>query len=256
MSGASTFDSMAMLGQDRGLTFLTAEWRYLAMLNYEVGASLLARHLPRGVELDAWHGTTYLSVVGFLFRDTRVLGVPVPLHRDFEEVNLRFYVRREVGDEVRRGVTFIREIVARPAIAFVARALYNEPYLTLPMRHRIEPGAGGATPTVVEYGWRSRAGWSSLSVAPTGEAAPSKVGSLEEFITEHHWGYTRQRDGGTIEYPVSHPRWRVWRTTRSALTGDLGALYGDELGAVLARPADSAFLAEGSGVVVGRALRA
>jgi uncharacterized protein YqjF (DUF2071 family) len=103
--------------------FLTGEWRYLALLNWRVDPGLLEPLVPRGTTLDRWQGATYVSLVGFLFRDTRVLGVPVPLHRDFEEVNLRFYVRREVDGEVRRGVTFIKEIVPRRAIAGSATPL-------------------------------------------------------------------------------------------------------------------------------------
>jgi len=121
----------------RSRVFLTGEWRYLAMLNYRVEPALLEPLVPCGTTLDRWQGATYVSLVGFLFRDTRVLGAPIPLHRDFEEVNLRFYVSREVDGEMRRGVTFIREIVPRLAIATVARLAYNEPYVTLPMRHDI-----------------------------------------------------------------------------------------------------------------------
>src|SRR5690242_13649205 len=115
--------------------FLTAEWRDLVMLNYEVPQGLLEPLVPGGVELDHWNGTLYVSVVGFLFRDTRVLGLAIPGHRTFEEVNLRFYVRREVAGEERRGVVFIRELVPRRAIATVARLLYNEPYRAVAMRH-------------------------------------------------------------------------------------------------------------------------
>ena len=108
-------------------TFLTAEWRYLAMLNYRVSPSLLYPLVPPGTELDLWNGTAYISVVGFKFQHTRVLGVPIPFHVNFEEVNLRFYVRRETNGAVRRGVTFIRELVPRAAIAGVAKLAYNEP---------------------------------------------------------------------------------------------------------------------------------
>src|SRR5689334_2274538 len=103
--------------------FLRAEWRDLVMLNYESPAGLLDPLVPAGVELDRWRGTLYVSVVGFLFRDTRVLGIPIPFHRTFEEVNLRFYVRRELDGDVRRGVVFVRELVPRRAIATVARLL-------------------------------------------------------------------------------------------------------------------------------------
>ena len=179
--------------------FLTGQWRWLAMLNWRVDPSLLAPLVPRGTTLDAWNGATFVSVVGFLFRDTRVLGVPIPLHRDFEEVNLRFYVRCERDGEVRRAVTFVREIVPRRAIATVARLAYNEPYVALPMRHVLGPIATpDAAPATVEYGWRFGERWSRLHVRPTGPARAIASGSEEEFITEHYWGYTRQRDGGTV----------------------------------------------------------
>jgi uncharacterized protein len=231
--------------------FLTGEWRHLAMLNYRVDPALLEPLVPRGTTLDQWHGTTYVSLVGFLFRDTRVLGVPVPLHRDFEEVNLRFYVRREISGEVRRGVTFIKEIVPRRAIAIVARLAYNEPYVALPMRHAIAARADeDAAPRTLRYEWRQRAGWSAIAVEASGIATPLVSGSEAEFITEHYWGYTRQRDGGTVEYHVAHPRWRTWTVDAAAVRGDLAELYGAALGDVLRRPPDSAFLAEGSAIAV------
>ena len=231
--------------------FLTGEWRYLAMLNYRVDPALLEPLVPRGTTLDDWRGTTWVSLVGFLFRDTRVLGVPVPLHRDFEEVNLRFYVRREVNGEVRRGVTFIREIVPRAAIAVVARLAYNEPYVALPMSHAIGPQQNAdAAPSMLRYEWKQRAGWSALAVEANGTANALAVGTEAEFITEHYWGYTRQRDGGTVEYHVTHPRWRTWTVTTAAVQGDLAELYGAELGEVVRRPPDSAFLAEGSAIAV------
>ena len=232
--------------------FLTGEWRYLAMLNYRVAPESLASYVPRGTTLDTLRGETYVSVVGFLFRDTRLLGVPVPFHRHFEEVNLRFYVARHGADgAVRRGVTFIRELVPRPAIALVARLAYNEPYSAVPMRHRVEHAADAdAAPAVVEYGWRQRSSWSRLVIEPTGRAAPVAVGSDEEFITEHYWGYTRQRDGGTVEYQVAHPRWRVWPVAHSGLDADVAALYGPAFAGALSGPPDSAFLAEGSAIAV------
>ena len=237
--------------QPRTRTFLTGEWRYLAMLNYRVDPSLLEPLVPRGTTLDVWQGTTYVSLVGFLFRDTRVLGVPIPLHRDFEEVNLRFYVRREHDGEVRRAVTFIKEIVPRPAIAAVARVAYNEPYVAMPMRHAIAAQTDvDAAPSAVRYEWRQPSGWCALAVEASGRAEPLVPGSEAEFITEHYWGYTRQRDGGTVEYRVEHPRWRTWTVTSASVTGNLSESYGAPLGEVLTRRPDSAFLAEGSAIAV------
>ncbi|MGI9115830.1 MAG: DUF2071 domain-containing protein, partial [Chthoniobacterales bacterium] len=131
--------------------FLTANWRYLAMLTYRIDPALLARYVPPGVELDFYNGETFVSVVGFLFLETRLLGVAIPRHRNFEEVNLRFYVRKRSADTWRRGVCFIREIVPRQAIAIVARVFYGEPYMALPMKSDVVHRDGELK---VEYGWR------------------------------------------------------------------------------------------------------
>ncbi len=234
--------------------FLTAEWRELAMLNFEIEPAVLRPLVPSGTELDQWGGVTYVSVVGFRFLSTRVLGLRVPCHGDFEEVNLRFYVHRREAGEWRRGVVFVRELVPRRAIAWVARLWYNEPYCALPMRHRIERQPDGA-PTEVHYEWRWAGGWEGLSLRATGEAGPLVPGSEAEFITEHYWGYTRQRDGSSIEYRVEHPPWRVRRAADAQLACDAGRLYGPAFAEALAVPPRSAFLAEGSAVTVSRPRR-
>ena len=223
--------------------FLSAEWRQLAMLNYRVPRELLAAHVPAGTELDLWDGAAYVSVVGFMFRDTRVLGLPVPFHGSFEEVNLRTYVRRAVDGVDRHAVTFIRELVPRRAIAIAARLSYNEPYRTVPMAHRISHDS-------VEYSWRTSRGWARLRVADLGPAAPAVPGSEEEFITRRHWGYTAQRDGSTIEYEVRHQPWTVRTAREVALEGDLAATYGDVFAPVLSGEPYSAFVADGSAVTV------
>jgi uncharacterized protein YqjF (DUF2071 family) len=233
--------------------FLTAQWRDLVMLNYEVDPAALRPLVPAGTELDTWGGTTYASMVGFLFLDTRVLGVPIPFHRDFEEVNLRFYVRRRGPEGWRRGVVFVREIVPRWAIATVARVIYNEQYAAMPMRHRIAPLEGGGRH--VEYGWKHAGRWSALRATTRGEPRPLVEGSEAEFITEHYWGYAAQRGGGTVEYRVEHPSWRVWDARTHALDADVAALYGPAFAAALAAPPRSAFVAEGGPIVVRRGVR-
>ena len=234
--------------------FLTAEWRSLAMLNYAVEPDVLRDLVPVGTELDVWKGRTYVSLVGFLFLNTKVLGVPIPFHRNFEELNLRFYVRRKAEDGWRRGVVFVKEIVPRFAIATVARVVYNENYAAMPMRH--ERVLGSATERgVAEYAWRHAGRWDRLRVETEGVARPLVPGSEAEFITEHYWGYARQRDGGSMEYRVEHPPWLVWDASAFDLDCDVAALYGPRFGPSLARPPVSAFLAEGSPIVVRRGSR-
>ncbi len=227
--------------------FLTAEWRHLVTLNYRVDEKLLQPLVPAGTELDHHDGACYASVVAFQFVDTRVLGVPIPFHRNFTELNLRFYVRRIVNGQPRRGVVFVREVVPRRAIALVARHIYNEPYVSLPMRSAVREGT-------VRYEWRRDGRWEGLTAASSEGAAIPRAGSHEEFITDHEWGYTRQRDGGTIEYRVQHDHWPVRPATEVRINADFSGLYGPALGAALAKPV-TAFVVAGSPVTVGKPVR-
>jgi len=232
---------------DPGGVFLTAEWRYLAMLNYSVNPALLAPLVPAGTELDPFGSKTFVSLVGFRFLSTTVFGIPIPFHRNFDEVNLRFYVRRREAGAEKRGVVFIQELVPRRAIAFVARMAYHENYRALPMTHQIDQTGSGLS---VQYTWRHEERSNSLSVLATGPPRAMVEGSEEQFIAEHYWGYCRQPDGGTLEYHVDHPPWRVWEVAQAQFSGDAGALHGAAFAAALGKPFDSAFLAEGSPVKV------
>lgn len=237
--------------------FLRAEWRHLAVLNYAVDRALLAPHVPAGTELDDWNGEVLASLVGFLFLRSRIRGVRVPFHAAFEEVNLRFYVRRRVDGGWRRAVTFLRELVPRRTVAFFARALYGEAYRALPMRHSIELRAGDAPPARVTYAFGRSGAEGRIDLRPEPEGRPTEEDSLEQFVAEHYFGYARQRDGTTLEYEVEHPPWSVARAEAASFTGD-GALFAPGFGDLDERAPDSAFYATGSAVAVhaGRRLPA
>jgi uncharacterized protein YqjF (DUF2071 family) len=227
---------------------LTANWRYLAMLNFIVDPRILATLVPPGTEIDYENGETFVSVVGFLFLDTRLLGFPIPLYRDFEEVNLRFYVRKKSADTWRRGVVFVRELVPRRAIALVARGFYGEHYVALPMRHAIiDDGARVSA----EYSWRRGKKWESLRVTATGKPQSISAGSHAEFITEHYWGYTSVR-AGCSEYRIEHPRWKTWNADSVEFRADVATLYGEEFAETLNNQPRSAFIADGSHITVER----
>lgn len=232
--------------------FLTAEWRHLAMLNFEVDPKVLQPFVPAGTELDDWHGRNFISVVGFLFLNTRVFGIAIPFHRDFEEVNLRFYVRRKASDGWRRGVVFVKEIVPRVAIALTARVVYGENYVAVPMTHHIEAENADTTPRSVSYSWRFRGRVNRIDLIVEGNTVEAPEGSDAEFITEHYWGYARRRGGRTIEYRVEHSRWRIARASEARLDCDVEGLYGSQFVEFLNAPAASAFLADGSDVTVYR----
>jgi uncharacterized protein YqjF (DUF2071 family) len=230
-------------------TFLTAEWRKLIMAQYEVSPEVLAPWLPRGLELDLHAGRCFVSLVGFLFDRVRVKGVAVPFHTRFEEINLRFYVVRTEADGTRRrGVVFVREFVPRGAITLVATKLYEEPYATLPTFSRISTSAQSLE---VEYRWKHDGRWHSLAVEASPEARPIAIGSIEEFITEHYWGYTKRSDGSTSEYAVEHPRWSVYAVSSYRVEADFGELYGAAFAGLNGQAAANVLLAEGSAVSVG-----
>jgi uncharacterized protein len=228
--------------------FLTAHWRNLLFLNYAVDPDLVQRYVPAGTELDLLNGVALVSIVAFRFLDTRLLGVPVPFHRDFDEVNLRAYVRRNESGVWRRGVVFVRELVPRPAIAWTARLAYNEPYRAVPMRHRIDVDAerGGS----VRYDWRAGGAWNSVAAMVRGAPAPIDPASDIGFITEHYFGYTPQRNGRTIAYDVEHPRWNVWANADTTLTCNASASFGRDWHDSLSGAPTTAFLCDGAPVSI------
>jgi uncharacterized protein len=228
--------------------FLTAEWNNLLLFNFAVDPALLLAHVPPGTELDTWAGRTFLSLVGFEFNRTRVLGVAVPFHRSFEEVNLRFYVRR--GE--RRGVAFLCELVPRFAVAAVARGAFGENYRAVPMTHRASARESGIE---AEYTWGPAQSRCSMRMRASGASFVPDEGSLEQFITEHYWGYTSRPGSASLEYEVQHPQWPVRKCVQAEFTGDATQYYGPEFARVLARAPDSACFAEGSAVAVFKGTR-
>lgn len=235
--------------------FLTARWAYLGMLNYAVDPALLQHRVPPGTELDFFEGRTYVSVVGFRFLETRVLGVPIPFYRDFDEINLRFYVRHRTPDGWRRGVAFVRELVPKRAVAAIARAAFDEPYAAVPMSHDIrDDGTGPARSVSLEYRWRHRASAGTMSLNASGEPALPADSSLEQFIVEHYWGYGSDRSGHGVEYAVRHQPWRVW-IAEGSFSGETASIYGSELHRLVHNAPDSSCVAEGSPISVSWAQR-
>jgi uncharacterized protein YqjF (DUF2071 family) len=239
------------MADDRARPFLTAQWRHLAMFNYDIAPAVLRPLVPPHTELDDFDGRTLVSLVGFRFLDTRVLGIPIPFHRHFTEVNVRFYVRRQTPDGWHHGVVFIQELVPRRAIAWTAKAVYNEPYHTLPMRFHVNMGGPEqGLPGSVRYGWRFKGEWQYMDVATSGAPAQPTVESEAAFISTRGWGYGMRRDGRALEYRVRHPAWRVWSAERYSVGGDPAGLYGPSIADALGSTPSSVFVADGSAVSV------
>jgi len=223
--------------------FLTAQWKDLIMANYAVEPDLLSGRMPRETSLDLDDGKCFVSLVGFMFLDTRVLGLPVPFHINFEEVNLRFYVKRETRGEVRRGVCFVKEIVPRRAIAAIARGLYGEPYECWKMGHQ-------RTDTEIEYTWERGSNSNKVRVKVGESQGVPSANSHGEFIIEHYWGYTARSGGRVDEYKVEHPKWELFSVSDFEINVDFGAVYGGEFAFLTDAKPYSVLLAKGSDIAV------
>jgi uncharacterized protein len=189
------------------MSFLKAEWKKLTIANYSIDQELLTPYLPFGTELDLWEDNCFVSLVGFMFKNTRLLGIKIPYHVDFEEVNLRFYVKRLEKGEWKRGVVFIKEIVPKRALTFVANTIYNENYETMPMGHIWSENENHR---LVEYHWEKSGVRNSFSIQASLEGFNIEPDSITEFITEHYWGYAKVNALKTNEYEVTHPKWNAY----------------------------------------------
>lgn len=228
-------------------TFLTAQWKKLILANYAIDPEVLKPYLPAHTELDLWNDTCYVSVVGFLFDAVKLKGISVPGHTSFPEVNLRFYVRYQENGEWKRGAVFIKELVPKTIISFVANTFYGEKYQTLPMRHQWDFLENEQR---IEYEWKVNNKWNYLRVKAGLEAIDIKEGSEAEFITEHYWGYTRRSEKTTSEYEVKHPRWKVYRMHNLNFSFSTKELFGEAFVPYLETKPTSIFLAEGSEIEI------
>jgi uncharacterized protein YqjF (DUF2071 family) len=225
--------------------FLTAEWRHLCLFTYEVAAEQLEDRCPPGTELDLLDGRAHLSLVAFDFLDTRVGGIAWPGFRSFPEINLRIYVR--TGEK--RGVAFVREYVPQRLVAWLARRLYNEPYLRAPMESRVITAGDTIT---VEHHLRTAEATNSLRVTAATTTRRPKDDSIEHHFKEHQWGFGKSRDGKLLTYEVRHPVWDVYPVTSSELDWNWHDVYGPTWAFLSDLSPVSIILAAGSAVSVHR----
>lgn len=227
--------------------FLNARWQNLIMANYEINPRVLLPYLPKGVELDYFHGKTYVSLVGFLFKDSSIFNFPIPYIGTFEEVNLRFYVVRKVGSEVRRGVVFINETVPNKIVAWVANKLYREHYTAIPTKHK---WTDLTDKKEIEYQWKVKSRWNNIKVVASTTKQKIVAGSMEEFIFEHYYGYTKVNSNHSIEYRINHPSWEINPIQEYNIDCDFAAFYGTDFDMLNNKEPQSIMLAEGSEISV------
>lgn len=228
--------------------FLKTEWRKLIMINYEVQPALLLPFLPKGTELDSWNGKYFISIVGFKFLNTKVKGIKFPFHSNFEQLNLRFYVKRKIKNEIRHGVVFIKEIIDKPLVKLIARALYKENYVSMPMQHQWDINNKNLS---ISYRWKQHNKWNDISITAKNELTDSKTNSEERFIAEHYWGYIQVSKSKSYEFRVEHPPWKIYQLKSYSMNVDFKATYGKAFECLQNQQPSSTFLVEGSEVFLG-----
>jgi uncharacterized protein YqjF (DUF2071 family) len=228
-------------------TFLSAHWENLIMANYAVNPAVLLPYLPKGVELDMFNNKIYVSLVGFMFKKTNLFNVPIPFFGTFEEINLRFYVKKIEGDHIKRGVVFINETVPHKSVAWLANKLYKEHYIAVPTKSSIEITTFSKN---IDYQWKINNKWNHLAVNATVENVKMQAGSIEEFIFEHYYGYTKINNHLSQEYKVNHPRWLVNEVIDYAVDCDFKSMYGEDFSFLSNQQPDAVILAQGSPVTV------
>ena len=227
--------------------FLKAKWENIIMVNYEIEPELLLPFLPKGVSLDLFDGKAYISLVGFMFKNTKLFNVPIPFFGSFEEINLRFYVTRKEGDVFKRGVVFINETIPYQLVAWMAKKLYKEHYSVVPTKHQI---LNNDKINQIKFEWLLQNKWNSIAVDFDSKTETMKTNSLEKFIYEHYYGYTKINNLQTEEYQLKHPSWNIHKVIDYKIDCDFEAMYGKSFSILNQMKPNSVFIAEGSDVSI------
>ena len=223
--------------------FLKANWEHIIMANYIIDPNVLKPFLPKGVELDLFEGNAYVSLVGFMFKNTKIFSIPIPRLGTFEEINLRFYVVRKENNQIKRGVVFINETIPYPIVAWMANKLYKEHYTVVPTRHQIQKELHT---NKVNFEWFLNTKWNNIYVEAKNEANPMKAGSLEQFIYEHYYGYTKVNATKTLEYKLQHPSWKTYAVLDYSIDCDFEGMYGKSFSVLKNSQPEAVFMAQGS----------
>ena len=228
-------------------TFLKANWENIIMANYAIDPEILAPYLPKGVSLDLYNGKAYVSLVGFMFKKTKLFNFPIPYFGTFEEINLRFYVIRKEGKQIKRGVVFINETIPYRIVAWMANKLYKEHYIAVPTKHEINNVSNS---NKIKFEWLLNKNWNSIYVEASKECFAIKPNSFENFIYEHYYGYTKVNENKTLEYKLQHPIWNTYKILDYKIDCNFEAMYGESFSVLNQTKPEAVFIAEGSSVNV------
>ncbi|HET8854857.1 MAG TPA: DUF2071 domain-containing protein [Salinimicrobium sp.] len=229
------------------MSLLTCHWRNLAFANYIISPEILEKYLPSYTKIDYFDRKCYVSLVGFQFKDIEIAGVKIPFYTDFEEINLRFYVKRFDGTTWRKGTVFISEIADKSVLKILANSFLHEKYQTLKTKQEVKENSDFIE---TGYSWKAGRNWQSIEMI--GENSPKLVaeGTEPHFIMDRPWGYQKYDALTTNEYEVSHPQWKILPVSTFDINVDFKESFGSAFSILNGILPHSVILAEGSLVSV------
>ena len=224
-------------------TLLTAYWTNLLAATFEADETLLNKFLPRGTELNTWHGKYLISIVAFMFSKPAILNISAPFYRSFEEINLRFYVRYKENDQWKKGVVFIKEIAPARIIGLTAGWLYQENFIYLPLKHKFY---ANNKCQYISYSCKVKNQWGHLNMVCSSKDNEPGSERVQTFVRDHYWGYTKKSNNNTAEFLIEHRLWKIYQATDYDLNLNIGEIYGKDFTDLFLQKPISVILMDGS----------
>lgn len=197
-------------------SILGQRWTELAYFHWPYDPAEVQRLLPAGVVVDTFDGAAWVGLIPFEMRDVRIGGSPpVPWLGSFIEINVRTYVRDDIG---RRAVWFFSLDVPRLAIVAVARSMFALPYCWAQTEHDVD---GDHHRYRMMRRWpRSASARADLRWRVGAQLEGDDVSELDHFLTAR-WGLLTTRRGRVLHGGVHHERWPLHHVEGVSIDQDL-----------------------------------
>ncbi|MCA1029720.1 DUF2071 domain-containing protein [Bacillus timonensis] len=183
-------------------------WSDLLFIHYEISTELLQKMIPSCFTVDCYRGKAYIGVVPFKMENIYPFGIPIKLVPNFLELNVRTYVTYK-GE---KGVYFFSLDANSPLSVFGGRNLFHLNYVHAQMicstnesgeiYYKSRRTHKGEAPAEFEANYE-----------PKGDVFLSKLGSIDEFLTERYVLFTTNKRNEILRGRIEHERWQLQHAT-------------------------------------------
>ena len=229
---------------------MKAVYSDLVAVNFQIDAKILRPLVPPGLELDFYHGETFISLIAMMIKNVKIWGLPFSLVPSCPELSLRFYVQRKDGDQVEKGACLIKDYISGSTAAWFLESQFKSEFAKMKIKS-VSSGFGENIIPEVEYQWKVDDHWNKLRVRARSKIkrGPNPLDTKVGFILDHN-NYFSTFEGKTVAYRVERPKWEIWDAAQANFTCDVSQLFGKEFVKPLAKRPASVFVAGGSAVTI------